>query len=279
MLWVSLLLSSTLFASSGGLAVAQPTAVADTTQSTVVEAVPQPTQVPVIIYHHLAPVPEEGNPSVLTTAEFGQQMAWLQAAGFQPIDTKELAAWLEGKGTLPQRPVLVTFDDGYQSNYELAHPILRQMNWKATLFLVTSKVGRTPGKYPYVTWEQLAEMTQSQVWEVQAHAHDGHREIESIPAYLFWSAAEIQQDLQAIQQELTSHQLPAATALAYPYGAYDAETLQAASAVGLKLAFTGGYSYVRQGDEPLTLKRLSVTPGFTQCHFLAMVSGEPAPCQ
>lgn len=271
-LLLSLFLSGTLLAnSSGAFAVEHP--------STQPPQPPQPTQVPVIIYHHLAPEPEVGNPSVVTTAEFQQQMAWLQAAGFQPITTGELGAWLEQQAPLPPRPVLVSFDDGYQSNYELAYPILKEMHWKATLFLVTSKVGRTPGKYPYVTWEQLTEMTQSQVFEVQAHAHNGHQEIDGTPAYILWSEEEIRQDLQAIQQELTSHNLPAATALAYPYGAYDAETIQAATTVGLKWAFTGGYNFVRQGDAPLTLKRLSVTPGYDQCHFLALVTGEPAQCQ
>lgn len=238
-----------------------------------------PSQVPILLYHHLAQKPEAGNGAVIAIREFQSQMEWLRSNGYRAITTEQLGAWLSGKGRLPARPVLITFDDGYRSNYEHGYPVLKRLRLKATLFLVTSKVGRQPGKYPYVTWSQLREMTKNGVFEVQAHTHDGHHEIDDRPALLTWTAAEIQADLRLLQRELAEHNLPAATALAYPFGAHDAEVDGAIAADGIPLGFSGEPGYVRKGDNPYALKRLTIYPGMSACRFRETMLGRPQDCE
>ena len=86
----------------------------------------QPSGIPVLNYHQINDVDE--NLLTVSTAEFETQMAWLEGNGFHTITVSELIDYLEGKGSLPERPVLITFDDGYIDNYQCAFPILKKHN-------------------------------------------------------------------------------------------------------------------------------------------------------
>ncbi|MFC2340938.1 MAG: polysaccharide deacetylase family protein, partial [Selenomonas artemidis] len=122
------------------------------------EPVPTPaaddTQVLVLNYHmvnsmfiSLAVEPED----------FDWQMKYLVDHGYHTITPDELYDFLAGTGELPERPVLITFDDGYVDNYTTAYPILKKYNLKATIFVVTGFLSKRKG---YLTWDQLREMEQ-----------------------------------------------------------------------------------------------------------------------
>ena len=97
--------------------------------------------------------------------DFEWQMKYLVDHGYHSITIDELYAFLEGKGTLPERPVLITFDDGYVDNYTNAYPILKKYNLKATIFIVTGFVSKRKG---YLTWDQLREMERNGI-TAQSH--------------------------------------------------------------------------------------------------------------
>jgi len=101
------------------------------------------TKVPVLCYHHL--VDDLGhrwelNNSVVTIAEFAAQMAYLEKEGYYPVTLDEFSAFLGGKIKLPAKSVLITFDDGYASNYWYAYPILKRHKMKAVVFVLGSMV-------------------------------------------------------------------------------------------------------------------------------------------
>ncbi len=234
------------------------------------------SQVPVLLYHHLDPGSRGENGAVISAAEFEGQMAWLGEHGYTAITTGELRAWLLGVAELPPKPVLITFDDGYQSNYQHAYPILQQHGMKATIFVVTAKAGGREGDLQHLSWAEMREMVSAGVVEVQAHTHDGHRQEGGRPALITWDGAAIRSDLRTLQHSLSAAQLPVASAYAYPFGAYDTETVASLREEGITTAFTVEKGFVRQGDDPMRLKRLIVFPGATACTFGELVSGRPA---
>lgn len=91
---------------------------------------------------------------IVTRAAFERQMRLLAGAGFHTVSLAALTAWANESGTLPARPIVITFDDGYEGNYRHAWPILQQHDFTATFFVVSNKIGDSR----MMTWSQLAEM-------------------------------------------------------------------------------------------------------------------------
>jgi peptidoglycan/xylan/chitin deacetylase (PgdA/CDA1 family) len=136
-------------------------------------------RVPILMYHHLD---YEGNDTTTTTPEtFEAHMKALRENGYTAISIEELVSYVDGNGQLPPKPVLITFDDGYLSNYELAFPILEKYNMKATIFIIGSSVGKSFYRdtdypiIPHFDYEQAREMVDSGLVSIQSHTYDMHR--------------------------------------------------------------------------------------------------------
>lgn len=231
-------------------------------------------QVPVLLYHDLAPEGAAGNGATISVAEFERQMAWLAAHGYTPISSAELLAWLDGKGYLPERPVQIHFDDGYLSNYTHALPIMQKHGMRGVLFLV-SAYPDNPDAPGMLSWAQVKEMAHAGTFEVQGHTHDGHGRTEGLPHLISWNADQIRSDYRTMAAQLSAAGLPAPTLFAYPFGGYDAETVSALRAEQVRAAFTVQRGYVKQGDDPFLLKRLIVWPGLSECQFAGLVTEKP----
>ena len=94
--------------------------------------------VPVLMYHHVTPA---GGMIAATPDVFEAQISRLARAGYQSLTTAQFAAYLAG-ASVPERAVLITFDDGYLNNWTYAHPILQRYGMKAILFLITGWAGQ-----------------------------------------------------------------------------------------------------------------------------------------
>jgi len=227
----------------------------------------------VLLYHHLEPGADGSNGAIVSTEEFAAHMAWLAANGYRSITTADLLNWLEGRQDLPERPVLITFDDGYRSNYVHAYPVLQQHGFTGVVFMVTSFAGQTIGRFDYLGWDELRELAESGVMEIQAHSHEGHRHIGDVPALIAWSPEEIAADCVRLTEALAAAGLPPAVAYAYPFGAHDDEAVEALRSAGMKLAFTVQHGRVGRHHDPLRLNRLVVYPGMDECAFGRLVTG------
>ncbi|HEY8450104.1 MAG TPA: polysaccharide deacetylase family protein [Bacillota bacterium] len=229
---------------------------------------PGARRVPVLVYHHLAPASlglHRHNPMVVPVELFERQIAWLDAQGYTTVSLAELAAFIAGHGSLPQRSVMITFDDGYESNFRYATPILRRHGLRAVLFTIGNRVrpddwAFAPDRTSHVSWQQLRAMAGGPVWEIGHHTFAGHDPIDGEPPLVAWSAAEIAADLATFTAAWKEHGLPQPTAFAYPFGAYDAEAVTAIAAAGFELAFTVDPGFVTVGSDPLRLPRLGVFP-------------------
>ena len=120
--------------------------------------------VPVLNYHQVEE--KNGNPLTLWPDQFEAQMAYLADEGYTTITIDEMMDALENGTSLPEKPVIITFDDGYADNYEYAYPILKKYGFKATIFLIYDFTNTYPN---YLTWEQINEMKDSGLIHFESH--------------------------------------------------------------------------------------------------------------
>lgn len=136
-------------------------------------------RVPVLMYHHLTD--GEQNSATITPALFRAHMQALSGAGYRTVSLAELRAFVYEGAALPEKPVLITFDDGYMSNYELAYPVLQEFGMKAAIFVIGSSVGKDTYKdtgaaiHPHFSADQAREMVDSGLIEIQSHTYDMHQ--------------------------------------------------------------------------------------------------------
>jgi len=139
-------------------------------------------RMPIVVYHHIDDDPYEPNSLIVTVDKFKSDMQAIKEQGFNTLFLSDLIDYVDGKKELPDNPLVITFDDGYYSNYEHAYPVLKELGLKATISAIGWSVGltehRIPGKnfYPHFTWEQAKEMYDSGFIDIQNHTFDMHEQ-------------------------------------------------------------------------------------------------------
>jgi peptidoglycan/xylan/chitin deacetylase (PgdA/CDA1 family) len=131
--------------------------------------VDQTAQTIIFCYHRL--VDKVRYPGTeITPAVFEQQMKMLKDRGITVIGMQDLLAWKRGEKNIPPRCAVITFDDGWKSQYEVAWPILKKMGYPVTLFLYTEGIaGASLGGGQAITWEMLGDMRDNGV-DIEAHS-------------------------------------------------------------------------------------------------------------
>lgn len=223
----------------------------------------------VLMYHHLG-YEDEG--ATLAPERFAEQMAWLAGEGYYTATMDELLRFLQGELDLPPKTVVITFDDGYLSNYEIAYPVLRKHGLRAAFFPVGASRGKTPGKYRHYSWEQAREMTASGYVEIHSHSYDMHYySKDGTPALLAAAESERMVDLLLSRMQIVDQVGVNPVAIAYPYGAVDEKVLASVRRAGFQLGFTVEPGCVSRGADPLLLPRLNVAGGMELDEFAQTV--------
>ena len=138
------------------------------------------SKIPVLMYHHISSDPEAWNDIIISPEKFKEDMLYLKALGYNTIHFKDYFNAVENGTNLPENPIIITFDDGYRSNYVFAYPVLKELNMKATIFIIGWSVGGQYDGYdrkpfiPHFTWEEGKEMYDSGVIDIQNHSYDLH---------------------------------------------------------------------------------------------------------
>lgn len=192
----------------------------------------------VLCYHDLSRTDTDAY--AVTPGAFANQMAALKESGFETIDAGELAAYQRGgEVDLPERPLLISFDDGTKSNWIYGDPVLRQVGFEATEFLITGDVSRHQPYY--LSWPEVEAMEESGRWSFGSHTHQGHGYVASRPGgdegpFLTnreWLPrqrrletraeyeARISADLDLSIEKMEAHGLPRPAAFAYPFSAVE----------------------------------------------------------
>lgn len=219
------------------------------------------TPIPILMYHAVEDTarPAKYKHFYVLADEFAGQMRMLLRGGYTPITFEALAAARAGTAALPAKPVLLTFDDGYANLKANVHPLLKQMGFPYTVFLVSQQVGRTnewvvPDGYeatPLLTWEDIAGMQADGLIAFQAHTATHPRLAEISPAK---ARREMADSKDALEQRLRTPM----TTLCYPYGSVNEAVQDMAGELGYTQAVTTEFGRARADDPPLRLPRISV---------------------
>lgn len=175
-------------------------------------AIPSGRQVPVLMYHAVSDQTWGLEGLFLSPSDMEAQLKYLTENGYDPIFFSDLPHLNQYK-----KPVILTFDDGYNNNYTDLYPLLQKYNVKATIFVIPSSVG---GQYS-MTAAQIKEMSDSGLVSIQSHTQD-HKELASLSAD--------QQKQQFAQSQLAIARMTGRipSVLSYPSGSYDSNTLSLA---------------------------------------------------
>lgn len=184
-------------------------------------------KIPILMYHNINDNYNVVDRTVeMTVDEFKDQMSAIKTEGYTPISFGEYFEYKNGSGKLPDKPIIITFDDGYLNNYTVAYPFLKEMNMKATIFIITGRMGMQNGvKYPHFTWEQAKQMQDSGIIDIESHT-DFHNELNNI------SQADVNYELRMSRYLIYKNLGKVPTVLAYPYGYYNEYVMQAAKSAG-----------------------------------------------
>ncbi|NLX64231.1 MAG: polysaccharide deacetylase family protein [Clostridiaceae bacterium] len=123
-------------------------------------------KVPILMYHNLLEGNAPGDSLNVSAEVFDDQMYYLKAHGYNTITFSDLYNHYMNGSPLAENPIIITFDDGYVSNYTIGYPILKKYGFKACIFVITDAIGRSN----YLTEGQLREMSSSGVIDVQNHS-------------------------------------------------------------------------------------------------------------
>ena len=205
---------------------------------------------PIVMYHHISNNPQRLGRYTVTPDEFERDLQYLKSHGYETISSRQLDGWLAGRETLPEKPVMITFDDGHESTAVYACSLLEQYGMCGIVSVigsVTTRYTEDPDHhlgYSHMSWEAVAALDSGSVMEVQCHTYDMHKITprrgcdkmtgESADHYkkAFLEDIGTFQDLFA---QYTGHKC---TVLALPFGSYSKETLDISREMGFHMVLT-----------------------------------------
>lgn len=187
--------------------------------------------------------------------EFEQDLQWIEDNGYTTITTAHLIDYLDGKGEMPEKPLIITIDDGKYGVYKRAWPLLKKYKMKASLSIIGYEIdnataapdARSKSEAPYCTWQELAEMSESGVIEIISHTdkqhyflHDGRcgantKEGDTLASFLPIA----QKDYADTARSFKKYLGLTPTSMAYPYSRRTELSDEAWLKTGFRLLYAG----------------------------------------
>ncbi|MCT9076751.1 polysaccharide deacetylase family protein [Streptomyces fulvoviolaceus] len=226
--------------------------------------------VPILMYHAVATDPNDATRELSVAPEaFARQMELIAELGLTPVNTASLAASWRSGHPLPERPVLITFDDGYEGVHRHALPMLTKHGFTATLFVST---GWIRGAYDtgggldtMLDWDQVRELAAADV-EIGGHSHT-HPQLDQL------DDAALRHELIHCKEIVSDELGTAPVSFAYPYGYSSRRVRQAVRETGYAQALAVNNGLARRRQGPYALTRLTVRRGTTAEEFERLVEG------
>lgn len=224
-------------------------------------------RVPVLLYHHFAP---GGQTDEKTTNDyhpvyfcfdtaFDDQMSYLRREGYTAISLNDFVAFQKNQKTLPPKPVVLTFDDGFMSNYRYAFPILKKYGMTATIFMTVDRNAGNFKKYATVdaplTDAQLSEMSKEGI-AIESHSMTHPYLSNLAPDDIRWELSESRKSLETLLQRPVKF-------IAIPSGAYNRTVKRLVREAGYEAAFCMLKGTNHRQSDPYALRRLVIGRDFT----------------
>lgn len=213
-------------------------------------------KIPILLYHDFViTVPDSNSDNfnyINTPQSFEENIKVLLENGYTFLSMKELDDVNNGRNKLPEKPILITMDDGYYSNYEYIYPILKKYNVKASIFVVTDKMEKEIDEKKYLGWDECREMQDSRLVEIFSHSKK-HVFYDKLSVRVIRD--DVVESYEIIEKNLGSKDLKA---FAYPYGAYTKETVWTLKVSGIDMqVYDIGINYFKNFNRDY-IKRINI---------------------
>jgi peptidoglycan/xylan/chitin deacetylase (PgdA/CDA1 family) len=240
------------------------------------------TTLPIIMYHHISTVPKCWNNYTISPETFQGDLEYLRAQGYTTITIDQLVAYTRGEEQLPEKPIMITFDDGQASFAAYALPLLEEYHMSAVLAIIGTcadaytKTEDHNIRYCYFSWPELAELNNSPSVDLAVHTYDMHSlnhrkgckilKGENAEAYTL----ALTQDLEKVESCFEEYIGEKPIAFAYPYGLYCKEAKKILSERGYSVLFTCNERVNKLTGDPeelLSLSRFNRPNGMARDQF------------
>lgn len=242
---------------------------------------------PVVMYHSITDSPN--GDYQITKEQFAQDLYYLYANGYETVSVGDLYAYTEGKGELPEHPVMLTFDDGFYNNLSIALPLLEEYDMCAVVSIVGYYTDETAEKdphvdrYSYLTWEDVKLLQQSGRIEIGSHTYNLHSNDQRAGCSIMYGEDPenyqnmLRQDLGKLQDRSRTQTGSSPVIFAYPYGFVCKESIPVLKELGFLCTFScreqGNY-IIRDSNCLYGLDRYNRSPNYSTEDFFARILHE-----
>ncbi|MEI6787669.1 MAG: polysaccharide deacetylase family protein [bacterium] len=231
----------------------------------------KPIDVPILMYHRIGDTCD--SPWWVTVRDFETQLASLQEQGYQSILPSRLVAHQRWGWSLPRKPIIITFDDGYLNVLENAEPLLKKYRFQAVCFLITGMVSESPEtrksweSTPLLSWPEVRDMQKRGTVQFGGHSRT-HPNLRAM--------ADPYGEISGCYQDLKKKGGFTPEGFCYPSGQFKPETLACVKRAKFTTAVTceDGVARLAPGTGLFDLPRVTVMGGWHRFHIEAK-AGEP----
>ncbi len=245
-------------------------------------------RLPVIMYHHISVKASALGKYVVSPDQFRRDLEYIAARGYTAVSAQQLLDFAEKGKALPDKPILITFDDGYESFYTYAYPILKELKMHAVLSIIgkyTDLYSTSDDhnvNYAHVTWDEVKQMSESGLVDIGHHTYDLHslssrrgcriKKGESDSDYRKMLTA----DLTGLQKKIKQATGSESPIFAYPFGSYCTQGCECVRQLGFKITLgceeRVNTIYPSDSDSLYMLNRFNRASGKSSEAFFAEIS-------
>ncbi len=222
---------------------------------------PQAVHVPILMYHYISELPPDADvyrrDLTVTPARFEEQLQYLQAQGYHTVLLADIYATLTTGKPLPEKPIVLTFDDGYKDAFTDALPLLQKYGFVGEFFVLA-----TPAHYEapqYLTWADIRAMADAGM-SMQAHGRDHYDLTNRSYDFLVYQ-------ILGAREAVEAHTEHPVRFFCYPSGRYDAATLAVVESAGYWGAVTTAWGTELRLDNRYTWPRIRVKGAWSVDYF------------
>lgn len=208
-------------------------------------------KLPIVMYHQLTKSESKAGKYVLTLEQFEKDLKFLKKNGYETVTVNQLLAFAKGDGDMPEKAIMLTFDDGCETLYSYAFPLLKEYGFTAVGFAVGALADSYTElddhnlNYSCLNWSEIKEMCDGGIVDIQSHSYDLHKNTanrsgakkkkgETLEQYREFLSA----DASKMKEKMLEHTGKAPVAFAYPFGSYSSESADILKKCGIEMVLT-----------------------------------------
>lgn len=226
--------------------------------------------IPILMYHKVNPDPSTGGLGLRVPPDkFEWQMKYLRKNGYETVSLEDVMDHFEKGKHLPDKPIVITFDDGYKDNHQFAYPIMKKYGYTGTIFVVSKAIGNTnffdvekklQPENKIMDWHEIRELAEAG-FTIGAHTVD-HPHLAEVPPEV--ARHQIEESKRALEHGLKKP----VEFFAYPYGSYNDTVADLVKQAGYRAAVTTELGLAKADSNPFKLRRIRVTGHYSNEKFI-----------